>query len=389
MAASDAKPFPIKGQAYRITLPILDADGDPVSGAANLDSEVSKDSGAFADCANEAVEIATSSGIYYLDLTATEMNASTVCILVKSTTAGAKTTPIVLYPVDLSVAQLGVNTVQAGGTAWGSGAITPASIATNAIDADALAADAVAEIQSGLATAAALAVVSAYVDELESRLTAARAGYLDNLSGGAVALAATLATVSGYVDELESRLTALRAGHLDNLSGGPVALASALATLTGYVDTEVAAILAAVDTEVAAIKAKTDALPASPAAVGSAMTLAANAVNASAVAADAVAEIQAGLATAAAVAALNNLSAGQVNAEVVDALSVDAYGEPGSVPAATASVVAMIHFLYTWARNKHLTTATQDRVRNDGDTADIGAAGISDDGTTFTRGEYA
>lgn len=39
------------------------------------------------------------------------------------------------------------------------------------------------------------------------------------------------------------------------------------------VDTEVAAALAAVDTEVAAIKAKTDNLPASPAAVGSAMAL--------------------------------------------------------------------------------------------------------------------
>ena len=44
-------------------------------------------------------------------------------------------------------------------------------------------------------------------------------------------------------------------------------------TIAGYIDTEVAAILAAVDTEVAAIKAKTDNLPATPAAVGSAMTL--------------------------------------------------------------------------------------------------------------------
>ena len=52
-----------------------------------------------------------------------------------------------------------------------------------------------------------------------------------------------------------------------------LATAANLATLAGYVDTEVAAILAAVDTEVAAIKAKTDNLPASPAAVGSAMTL--------------------------------------------------------------------------------------------------------------------
>ena len=110
-------------------------------------------------------------------------------------------------------------------------AITAAKVATNAIDADALATDAVTEMQSGLATSAALATVNAYVDELESRLTAARAGYLDNLSGGAVATAANLSTVAGYVD-----------------------------------------------TEVAAIKAKTDLIPASPAAVGSAMTLADGAI---------------------------------------------------------------------------------------------------------------
>ncbi len=48
--------------------------------------------------------------------------------------------------VDPNAAQLGVNVIQAAGTAWGSGAITAASIATGAIDADALAADAVDEI---------------------------------------------------------------------------------------------------------------------------------------------------------------------------------------------------------------------------------------------------
>lgn len=98
MAASDATAVPIKNQAYRVTFPILDADGDLVSGAGGLDSEVSKDGGTFADCTSEATEIATSSGFYYLDLTATEMNADTVAIIVKTSTSGAKTTPIVLYP---------------------------------------------------------------------------------------------------------------------------------------------------------------------------------------------------------------------------------------------------------------------------------------------------
>ena len=83
MAASDATPIPIKNQAYRVTFPIFDNDGDLVTGAAGLDSEVSKDQGTFADCTNEATEIATSSGMYYLDLTATEMNADTVAIKVR------------------------------------------------------------------------------------------------------------------------------------------------------------------------------------------------------------------------------------------------------------------------------------------------------------------
>lgn len=135
MASTDARPVPRKNTAYRITFPILDNTGALVSGASGLDSEVSKDGGTFADCTNEATQIATSSGIYYLDLTATEMNADTVAIIVKTSTTDAKTTVLVLYPeeagdyradvvqiagstVNTSAAQLGVNVVNAGGSAW-------------------------------------------------------------------------------------------------------------------------------------------------------------------------------------------------------------------------------------------------------------------------------
>jgi hypothetical protein len=98
MATTDARPVPKKNVAYRVVFPILDADGDLVTGAAGLDSEVSKDQGTFADCTNEATEIATSSGMYYLDLSSTEMNADCVAVIVKTSTSGAKTVPIVLYP---------------------------------------------------------------------------------------------------------------------------------------------------------------------------------------------------------------------------------------------------------------------------------------------------
>ncbi len=98
MAATDSRPVPKKNVAYRAIFPILDADGDLVTGAASLDSEVSKDCGTFADCTNEATEIATSSGMYYLDLTSTEMNADSVAVIVKTGTSGAKTTVLVFYP---------------------------------------------------------------------------------------------------------------------------------------------------------------------------------------------------------------------------------------------------------------------------------------------------
>lgn len=117
MAASDARPIPQKNVAYRVTFPIFDADGDLVTGAAGLDSEVSKDAGTFADCTNEATEIATNSGMYYLDLTSTEMNADTVAIIVKTSTSGAKTTPIVMYPEEAGDIRVNITQISDDATA--------------------------------------------------------------------------------------------------------------------------------------------------------------------------------------------------------------------------------------------------------------------------------
>ena len=80
-----------------------------------------------------------------------------------------------------------------------------------------------------------LAALETLVDDLESRLTAARAGYLDELdfdldarlgspAGGSIS--ADILAIDNFVDELESRLSAVRAGYLDNLSAGAVALAA-------------------------------------------------------------------------------------------------------------------------------------------------------------------
>lgn len=57
-----------------------------------------------------------------------------------------------------------VNATHAAGTAWNSGAIGPNTLAADTLTAAKVAADVTTELQSGLATAAALATVAGYID---------------------------------------------------------------------------------------------------------------------------------------------------------------------------------------------------------------------------------
>ena len=150
-------------------------------------------------------------------------------------------------------------------------AITAAVIATDAIDADAIKADAVSEIQSGLATASALATVAGYVDDLEGRLTATRAGYLDKLNvSGTLAHSDAAATYKADVSGIPAAVW----GHATRTLSSFGTLVSdiwsaATRTLSAFAFT----VTGAKDASIDAIKAKTDTIPASPAAVGSPMTL--------------------------------------------------------------------------------------------------------------------
>ncbi len=135
-------------------------------------------------------------------------------------------------------------------------------------------------------------------------------------------------------------------------------------TIDDFLDTEVAAILAAVDTEVAAIKAKTDNLPASPAAVGSAMTLAADAITSATIAAGAItsseapalanldAAVSTRLATAGYTAPANsditaikaktdNLPADPADESLLEA-AIAAKADPGDAMALTGAAVSAI-----------------------------------------------
>jgi hypothetical protein len=114
---NNALPYPVYGVPWTIVFPLLDADGDPVTGA-TCDSEVSKNGDTGADCTNEGTEIpyttTANKGMYYLTLTATEMTADVVAVTIASATS--KATCIVLYPRKLI--ELASGTAQGGAAGY-------------------------------------------------------------------------------------------------------------------------------------------------------------------------------------------------------------------------------------------------------------------------------
>lgn len=126
-------------------------------------------------------------------------------------------------------------------------------------------------------------------------------------------------------------------------------LKTVLDTIAGYLDTEIAA-----------IKAKTDQLT---------FTVA-NQVDATAI-------------------QLATQAKADVNAEVVDTLNVDTYSELTSLAGASPTIKQMMMFLYMIARNKVTTTSSQQKVYRDDASTVLGTWAVSDDGTTFTKGEVA
>ncbi len=277
---------------------------------------------------------------------------------------------------------LDVNTVQAAGTAWGSGAITAASIAADAITAAKVASDAVTEIQNGLATAAALTTIDDFLDtEIAAILADTNELQTDWVNGGRLDL---------LIDAIKAKT--------DNLPSDPAD--------DSDIDTQLAAIAAYLDTEIAAIKTKTDYLPSATAgAAGGVFIAGSNAATTVAITGNITGNVSGsvGSVTGAVGSVTGNVGGNvtgsvgslaaqakaDVNAEVVDALATDTYAEPGSVPAATASIEDKIGWLFMLARNARTTTASADKVRNDANSSDVATAALSDDGTTFTRGEYA
>jgi len=168
----------------------------------------------------------------------------------------------------------------------------------NTVNASAVAADAVAEIQAGLATSAALATAQADITTIKS--------VTNNLpnSGG-------LTTIQSDLDDIQARLPAALVG--------------------GKMDSSVGAIAVGVDLS-ATMKAS-------------------------------------------------------VNAEVVDVITVDPIAELPGITAANAPLSKQIQLLHMAIRNKNTTSTTNNKIHNSGGTP-IATAIVGDTGFVFTKDEF-
>lgn len=176
------------------------------------------------------------------------------------------------------------------------------AMAANTLTASALAADAVAEIQSGLATSSALATVQADTDDIQTRLPAALvSGRMDS-------------SVGAYQTGMTPLQPTVAGRTLDVSAGGEAGVdwanVGSPTTTVGLSGTTIKT-ATDVETDTADIQTRLPAALVSGRMDSSVGAMAANTLTASALAADAVTEMQAGLST---------LTAAQVNTEVDTAL---------------------------------------------------------------------
>ena len=389
---TQARPIPKKNVACHLGFPILDADGDLVSGATGLDFEVSTQSGGFADATEESVEETGAGGMYEITLTAGEMNGDIIMGIAKSTEG--KTTPIVMYPEEAGDIRADVTQISGDATAAdnaelfydGTGynaanstvgtvssvtaiaasGITAGSIATDAIGAAELAADAVAEIADAV-----------WDEAMSGHLTLGTYGQVmraHGLTGEVNDVAAT--TTSFAVDGF----TEATADHFNGMvmvftSG---ALLGQARVITDYSATTQVVTLAEALTDAPANNDDFVIVPGSElgGVLSEVFRLFITILNAS------TGQLDAGSLTA------GTIDAAATAADFVDEFWDEAMTESAGIPAVTASFRDAFRWMFALSRNKITQTATTQALRNDADAANLATAAVSDDGTTATRGEW-
>ncbi len=354
-----------------------------VSDSANITASVSKDFGAFADLTDTSASEEDSTkakGYYLFDISQTETNADDIAITGRSSTS---------------------NIVVVG---------APARMATRPPNAGALSID-----SSGRVDVIKVNGTSQTARDLGASVllsSGTGTGQL-SLSSGLVTLAAV--THTGAVIPTVTTLTNLPAITTDWLTGTGVA-ASAVTKIQAGLATPTNITAGTITT----VTTLTN-LPAAPT----------DWLTAAAVAAAAVTKIQAGLSTYAGgdtsgtttllarltstrSGYLDNLSAGAVAlasgvtvitnndktgytltvtpptaAAIATAVLTSLCTEPTAVVGASPTVIAALSWLLTLSRNKITQTSTNQVLKADNGSTTIATSPVSDDGTTFTRGEFA
>jgi len=418
MAASDARWPPKKNTAWRVYFPLVDADGDLVADGAGdtPDCERSIDGGNFADCTAEMVEVEVNSGIYYLDLNASEMNGDCISIICKTATAGTKTTPIVVYPVsggfneledfvsdiysDLQIVETAIDSDQTAIEKAISDIKSHLTIVETALDSDQLQTEnAISDVKSELV------IISDGVSDLQAAMDSdqtsieAKIGsdnlltqsdlsdiishlaVLDAAIDSDYLLTATaisdvkseLVVISDAVSDVESSLVIVKSDTLAIEAAGGALTSAQLAMLT-----TIASDVVHVHSDTTAIEAGGGSLTSAQDATLT--TIASDVVHVhsdTAVIEAAVSDVESSLVIA------------KSDLVVVEAAVSAARGEPGQGnPPASSDIATKVDYLYKFMRNKVTQTATETKVFNDAGAVADHKSTVSDDGTTFNRGEF-
>lgn len=308
--------------SQKVHLLLIDSTtGLPKTGdAANLTAYVSKDHGAvtvLGDTTATELDSTNAKGIYWFDLTQAETNADTLLFTGKSSTANMIIDPFTVYTRPPNHSSLSIDSngrldiIKVAGTTQTAGDI-PALINTldDYVDTEVAAIKAKTDnLPSDPADASDIAssftTVNTKLDTIDDFLDTeiaaikAKTDGLPSDPADASDIAASFATVNTKLDTiddfLDTEIAAILADtnelQTDWVDGGRLDLildARASQTSVNTIDDFL-------DTEIQAIKDKTDLIPASPAAVGSAMTLENDAITAAKIDAGAGAELAAAL----------------------------------------------------------------------------------------------
>lgn len=325
---------------------------------ASGDVKVTKDGGVAATATNAPAALTMGNGaIWTLVLTATEMSAQEVVVtVIDAVTKAVEDQAIIIHtygnasamhPFDLGTAlasqTVGTATNVTTVNGLAANVITATAIATDAIDDDAIATGAIAStaFAAGAINAAAIAADAIGASELAADAVteigagvwnAVRASHTTAGSFGEGAasvqgnVTGTVASVTGAVGSVTGAVGSVTGNVGGNVVGSTASVTGAVGSVTGNVTGSVGSL---------ATQAKADA-----------------------------------------------------KTQVVDALSVDTYAELTDVPAATSTLKDKLTWLFMLARNRVNQTATVGTIYADNATTALSTTTVSDNGTTFERGEW-